>query len=85
MTVRSVGTEVTLAHITPTDLRTIQAMTAASEAQERASSIGLSQARLKELIEYNPDTGQFFDRATGRQIGSPDTKGYIVLCILGLR
>src|SRR5437762_757247 len=63
-----------------------------SELSKRASSIGLSQDRLKELLEYDPETGLFkwLQASNGRIkvgdiAGSEDSKGYIIIGIGGVR
>ncbi len=43
----------------------------------------LTQKRLKELFHYNPETGFFTIRATGRIAGSNDGRGYVRLRIDG--
>jgi len=51
----------------------------------------LSQERLKELLEYDHETGWFYWRVdrgkakTGNVAGTEDTKGYIKICIDGCR
>lgn len=59
---------------------------------KKASSIGLSQDRLKELLEYNPETGIFTRLVTangnalaGSEAGSIDAYGYVIISIGGYR
>lgn len=56
--------------------------------QLRASSIGLSQDRLKELLSYAPETGIFVwlqGKKADSIAGSEDDKGYISICIQYVR
>src|ERR1700761_1982738 len=68
------------------------ATTTEEELQKRASLIGLSQERLKELLRYDPETGIFYwlichsrCRKPGDEAGSIDSKGYVVISIGGQR
>lgn len=43
----------------------------------------LTQARLKELLAYNPETGEFARH--GKRCGGPDVGGYILISVDGAR
>ena len=44
----------------------------------------VTQKQLKELFDYNPDTGIFITKKTGLVAGCPHTKGYLQINVRGL-
>lgn len=49
----------------------------------KANDPALSQAELKALLDYNPETGLFTWRHDGKTAGTPTAEGYIAIRLLG--
>lgn len=45
----------------------------------------LTQAQLKEILDYSPDTGEFRNKESGKVFVQEDERGYIRIKILGKR